>query len=239
MYIEIYNIKDSLIKTLPAGKRKGINRVEWELLMEPPKVPSSVQLLGQAMTGPTFPPGEYKIKIIKGENSYEGRLKITWEPSPRHSLADRDLRHTKLMEAYDMLEELAFIDRQITDIRDKAKAMAALSVKKSTKKSLEELAVRMDTWHAEISPIKEGRITGEERLRERLGNVYSGIMNYQGRPTDSQLERLEVLKVDISHYAEQVKEVVSNDLVTINSKLEKEGLNPIGVISLEEFIKEK
>jgi hypothetical protein len=239
MYIEIYNSNDSLIKTLPAGKRKGINRVEWQLLMDPPKVPSSVQLLGQAMAGPTFPPGEYKIKIIKGENSYEGKVKIAWEPSSRHSLADRDLRQAKLMEAYNLLEDLAFIDRQITDIRDKAKELAAQSGKKSTQKTLNELAGRMDKWHAEISPVKEGQITGEERLRERLANVYGGIMNYQGKPTDSQIDRLEVLKKDIGLYDQQVKGVIAGDLVTINGQLVKEGLQTISVITQEEFLKEK
>jgi photosystem II stability/assembly factor-like uncharacterized protein len=239
MYIEIYNDKDSLLKTLPAGKRKGINRVEWELMMDPPKVPSSVQILGQAMAGPTFSPGNYKVKIIKGENTYEGKVKVVWDPASQHSMADRDLRQARLMESYYLLEKLAFINRQITDIRDKSKEMAALSTKKSTRKTLNELSAKMDTWHAEISPVKEGQITGEERLRERLATVYGGIMNYQGRPTDSQIERLEALKTDVNRYGEQVGTVISSDLPAINAQLEKEGLKPITVVSREEYLKEK
>ena len=239
MYIEVYNEKDSLIKTLPAGKRKGINRVEWQLMMDPPKVPSSVQLLGQALAGPTFPPGIYKIKILKGENTYQGQVQVVWDPASRHSAADRDLRQAQLMKAYNMLEELAFIDRQITDIRDKAKATAAIATKSSTRKSLEELSARMDKLHAEIVPIQEGQITGEERLRERVANVYGSIMGYQGRPTDSQVERLDVLEKDVKGYNLQLQEVISTELPAINSMLEKEGLTPISVITYTEFSKEK
>jgi photosystem II stability/assembly factor-like uncharacterized protein len=238
MYIEIYDVGGALLETLPAGKRKGINRVEWQLLMDPPKVPASVQLLGQAMTGPTLPPGEYTVKIVKGENAYEGKVKVIWDPASRHSEADRDLRQEKLMEAYNLLEELAFIDRQITDIRDKSRVAAAASSKKSTRKTLDDLSARMGAWHSEIVPLKEGRITGEERLRERLGNVYSGIMNYQGRPTDSQIARLEVLKQDIDQFDKKVKSVISTELPDIDKLLEKEVLKPIVVITSEEFRKE-
>jgi N-dimethylarginine dimethylaminohydrolase len=104
---------------------------------------------------------------------------------------------------------------------------------------LDELSAKMDTWHAEISPVKEGQITGEERLRERLATVYGGIMNYQGRPTDSQIERLEALKTDVNRYDDQVGTVIASDLPAINAQLEKEGLKPITVVSREEFLKEK
>jgi photosystem II stability/assembly factor-like uncharacterized protein len=239
MYIQIFNDQDSLIKTIPAGKRKGINQVEWRLLMDPPKVPSSVQLLGQAMTGPTFPPGEYKVKIIKGENIAEGRVKVVWDPASRHSAADRDLRQEKLMEAYVMLEDLAFIDRQILDIRDKARASAALTTKSPTRKTLSELAARMDLWHAEIVPLQEGQITGEERLRERIANIYGAIMGYQGRPTDSQLDRLRKLGQDLGLFNTRLRDVISIELPAINLSLQNESLPPITVISKNEFLEEK
>ena len=37
---------------------------------------------------------------------------------------------------------------------------------------------------------KVGRITGEKRLRERLGDIYGGVMGYDGKPTRSQIEAL-------------------------------------------------
>lgn len=239
MYVEIYNDRDSLIKVLPAGKRKGINRVNWVMDMDPPKVPPSVQILGQALSGPTYPPGEYRVRIVKGDQATEGKVKVIWDPSSRHSEEDRDLRHEKLMMAYRLLEELAFTDRQITGIRDQAKQKAERTRSRATRKLLTELAGRMDQWHAEIVPVKEGQITGEIRLRERLGDIYSGIMSYQGRPTRSQTERLDLLQSEVERYGAQISQVTGKGLPLINQKLEEEGIGVVNVLSLEDYRKEK
>jgi hypothetical protein len=239
MYMEIYDENDSLIEELPAGKRKGINRVSWVTVMDPPKVPSSVQLLGQAMTGPTLSPGEYTVKIIKGEDTYEGKVTMIWDPASRHSIEDRNLRQVKLMKSYNLLEDLAFIDGQITDIRDKSNKMKERTSKKPVQKSLGKLAEKMDVLHAEIVPLKLGGITGEERLRERLANIYGGILSYGGRPTNSQIERLDLLEKSIRELDQRLKDIISSDLVTVNESLSKEGIGNISVITREEFEKKK
>jgi hypothetical protein len=239
MYIEIFDKNDSLIEKLPAGTRKGINRVQWVTVMDPPKVPSSVQLLGQAMTGPTLSPGDYRVRITKGENTYEGMVTMIWDPASRHSSADRDLRQEQLMKAYGMLEELAWTDRQITDIRDKSIKTKELTTKKPLLKSLDALIAKMNTLHEEIVPVKVGGITGEERLRERLAAIYGGILSYGGRPTNSQIERLDVLGKSMDDLEARLQQVIGSDLEAVNQSLEKEGLEPIIVVSRAEFEKEK
>ncbi len=239
MNLEIYDARDSLIKILPAGKRKGINRVNWVMDMDPPKVPPSVQILGQALSGPTYPPGNYRIRIVKGDQFTEGMVKVIWDPSSKHTDTERDIRHEKLMLAYSLLEDLAYTDRLITGIRDQAGQKTAVSKSKSTRNLLIELAEKMDQWHAEIVPVKEGQITGEIRLRERLGDIYSGIMSYQGIPTRSQTERLDLLQAEVARYGNQISKVIGAELPGINQKLEGEGLDEIKVISMEEYRKEK
>jgi hypothetical protein len=46
MKIEIYNAEGKLMNTLPAGKRKGLNRVQWYMRQKPPKVPPHRTWLG-------------------------------------------------------------------------------------------------------------------------------------------------------------------------------------------------
>ncbi len=235
MNIDIFDASGKLVKTIPAGKRKGINRVGWETSMDPPKVPSSVQLLGEAMMGPTLSPGTYTVKIRKGDDTYEGQVEIVWDPASKHSFADRDLRQEKIMKAYDMLEDLAFIDRQITGIKEQADTLEGLSGKKSTKKSLRDLSSQMTGMHEEIVPVKVGMITGEERLRERLADVYGGMMGYGGRPTQSQMERLDLLVESIDDISSRLKTKVDTEVADINKSLEKEGLKPITLLTREEF----
>ncbi|MEW6731748.1 MAG: glycosyl hydrolase, partial [Acidobacteriota bacterium] len=47
--IEIYDSDGKLITTLPAGKRRGINRVEWFMRLKPPKTPPAPTLAGGAL----------------------------------------------------------------------------------------------------------------------------------------------------------------------------------------------
>jgi hypothetical protein len=66
MSVEIYNSDGELVKTLPAGKNKGINYVEWAVRKKPPRVKASSPMLAfRTAFGPTFPPGEYTVKIKK------------------------------------------------------------------------------------------------------------------------------------------------------------------------------
>jgi hypothetical protein len=235
MYAEVYDEDGKLLETLPAGKRKGINYVPWITVMDPPKVPSSTTLLGSAFTGPRLPPGEYTVKIIKGENTYEGTVSMIWDPASRHTNEDRDLRHEKMMTAYRLLEDLGFCDAQVMDIRERAAEVKKQCTRKSTLKDLDELIGRMEDMHAEIVPMKIGGITGEEKLRERVANIYSSISGYGGRPTDTQIKRLEMVAKEVQDMGSRVQDIIDTDLVDINKSLEKEGLDAIVVTTREDY----
>jgi photosystem II stability/assembly factor-like uncharacterized protein len=235
MFIEVYNQDGKKIKTLPAGKRKGINRVQWRMVMEKPKVPSSVQLLGWAMQGPSYPPGDYLVKIVKNKDTIQGTVQVVYDENPHHAKADRDERHKYLMKAYVMLEDLAYLDNQIIEIRDQASAKAD-SVKGGTSKKLTALSSDMADLRLEILATKEGRITGEKRLRERIGDVYGGIISYQGKPTTAQIKRLDELDGQMEEYQKKVDDIIGNNLPELNEKLEKANVSPFELTKKDVFL---
>ncbi len=238
MSLEVFDAKGNKIKTLPAGKRKGINRVKWQMRMEKPKVPSSVQLLGNAMVGPEYAPGEYSVRIIKNKDTIMGNMMVEYYENPHHSSADRDKRHQIVMEAYNLLEDLAFVDNQIIEIGKQARQKSD-SVSGSMSKKLIALADNMDELRSRILATKEGRITGEERIRERLGEIYGGVMSYDGKPTQSQIDGLEELKQQINEIEDSLSELQNNQISKFNSKLAKSGVTPIKTTGREAFFKEK
>ncbi len=92
MSVEVYNSDGELIKTLAAGKNKGINYVEWAVRKKPPRVKAANPTLAfRTAFGPTFPPGDYTVRVIKGENIYEGKITLQTDPSAGHSAADMKL----------------------------------------------------------------------------------------------------------------------------------------------------
>ncbi len=239
MNIEIYSKDGKLIKTMPAGKRKGINRVSWQMYKKPPKVPSSVQLLGQAFVGPPYPPGKYTVKVNKGDNTYEGEIRVIYDTASPHSFADRDLRLEILTKAYDLLEKLAFIDAQVIDIRNKTKNKAKETDVEKLKSNLNELSNRMDSIRKEILATKQGRVTGEIKLREKIAKIYGNVMGYQGRPTNNQIERLDDLVNEVNILQEQLNHIVSVKIKDLNQELQNQGVDPLKIITYDEFMKDK
>ncbi len=237
MTLEVYNPDGEKIKTLPAGKRKGINRVKWMMRMEKPKVPSSVQLLGNVMVGPEYSIGDYTVKIIKNKDTIQGTVNVEYYENPHHSIDDRNYRHEVLMEIYNMFEDLAYLDNQIKEIRDQS-AQKADSVSGSTAKKLMALSKEMDDIRKEIMATKVGRITGEKRLREHLGEIYGGVMGYDGKPTQSQIDGLKELKIQQQDFEKQVQEIITNQLPEFNKKLEKAGVSAFHLTDKRNFMED-
>jgi hypothetical protein len=61
--VQILDDKGEVLQTIPGSKRKGLNKVYWDMRMKPPKVASGARLDFGGFTGPEVLPGVYKVKI--------------------------------------------------------------------------------------------------------------------------------------------------------------------------------
>lgn len=236
MSIEIYNNAGELVKTLPAGKNKGINRVNWVVRKKPPKVKASSPLLAfRSAFGPTFPPGEYTIKIKKNEAVYESKITLRVDPQAGHSEEDMKMQFETLNHAYSLLEDVSFADRQVTDLKSKLDKTLPELEESEFKNELKDLSVSLEKTHKELVATSPHRISGQRRLAEKIGEIYSGIINYSGKPTDSQIERLNLLEGVLLQYRAEIDSILSDELLKINTELKNLGLNEITVISREEY----
>ncbi|MBK9097952.1 MAG: glycosyl hydrolase [bacterium] len=176
MSVEIYNSSGELIKTLPAGKNKGINYVEWAVRKKPPRVKATSPTLAfRTAFGPTFPPGEYTVKIKKGENVYEGKITLQTDPSTGHSAEDMKLQYETLNKAYSLLEDISFTDRQATDLMEKLNKAKEKVSSDELKNSMTDLANRLDKMHKELVATSPNRLSGEVKLAEKLQIFIQGL----------------------------------------------------------------
>jgi len=236
MYVEIYDKDGKKVQTLPAGKRRGINKVRWYVRKKPPKVPASPQLAGFAMQGPTFPAGEYIVKVIKGDKTFESKINLKLNPNSMHSEEDRNIRQKSLTQAYDLLENLAFIDKQAVDIRDQAKKQSD-KASKSLKKKLLALSNSIDNLHKKLVATKEGNITGEEQLREKIATLYGYVLFFKGRPTDSQIARINDLEKEVDLINQKLQKTIQKEVEKLNKAIVKSKGDAIKLISKEEYLK--
>jgi hypothetical protein len=213
MYIEIYDSEGLLLKKLPAGNRKGINIVSVATSLDPPNVPRSPNILGEAAFGPDYAAGKYSVKLIKGNETFTTDLVLNDSPDWKHPAADRKLQRETLMRAYNMLEELAAIDQKILDTRDTLKTREAMARGSSLKK-IKSLIAACDAMHEKISATQsgEGGITGQVRLRENIAEIYGAVGGYPGKPTNLQLKALDNYGSQVTVFGERIDSMLKNDI---------------------------
>ena len=237
--LEVYNAEGKLMATLPAGKRKGINRATWFMRQKPPKVPPSPNLAGPSLTGPMVPEGTYTVKLIKDKEIFTGQVKIISDPSSPHPAADRALQQQTVWKLYGMQERLAFVDDAVTGVRDQARDRAKKTEGDAIAKELEAFADKLDALHKTLVATKEGQVSGEEELRERIVELYGWASQYGGRPSQSILDRIPVLEKEIDAAIATLDNVTSKDLSGLNSKLAGKKLDAIKFMTREEWDKKQ
>jgi len=233
--VEVYDAGGKLVSTLPAGKRKGVNRVEWPMRLRAPKIPSAADLVrsGGAFVGPRVPEGAYTVKLVKGKETFASSVTLVPDPRSTHSAEDRAFQQKTVRQLYDSLERFTFLTDRVVDLRDQAKARA------KEMKDLGAFAEKLDAVHKTLVATREGGfLSGEEQLRERLGMLYGAVNSYDGKPTSSQLKRMEILEGQLAA-KEKSFEAAVKDLALLNERLTAKKLAPLALMTREEWEKKK
>ncbi|MEL6673976.1 MAG: glycosyl hydrolase [Bacteroidota bacterium] len=235
LYLEVFDLEGNLLRKLPAGKRQGINRVEFATRSKAPKLPRSNTLAFQAAFGPSLPPGDYKVRLTRNDDQYETTVKLVLDPNSPHTDADRLANIQATQRAYDMIEEMGYQVQRVTELSEQAKARSEAV---SNKKLKTQLTAMADTWEARRKTLvatKTGGITGEVRVRERLAGAYGSISSYTGKPTQSQIRVLDQIEVILQSLDGDLDEVVNTGLPAINKKLKRAKQEEISLITREAF----
>jgi len=212
MYIELFDDAGNFLKKVPAGSRKGINMVRITTMMDPPEVPKSPNILGEAVIGPDYPSGKYTVRLVKGTETYTTDLVINDSPDWKHPEADRKLQRETLMKAYNLLEELAAVDQKILDAISHLQNRASTQ-KGSALRKTRNLISECESMREQISATQagEGGITGQVRLRENIGEIYGAVAGYPGRPAELQIKALENYAGQVKNYGKQIDELIINN----------------------------
>jgi hypothetical protein len=236
--VEIYDSKGKLMTTLDGTKRKGINRVTWPMRLKPPRSALGAQLEGGATVGPLVEEGTYTIKLIKGDKTFTGKLDLLPNPKSVHNSADRVTQRKVVSDLYNMIQELAFENQQIINLNDTIAKMLPSIKDKKLKQSITVLSDSLTAVRKSMVATREGTaITGEERLRERMGGLYATIMSFEGKPTDSQLDRVKGLQYDMDGVRKRLDKIYSSQLLKVNTALTKSGMRELKLLTREDFDK--
>jgi photosystem II stability/assembly factor-like uncharacterized protein len=228
--VEVFDEAGKLLATIPGSKRVGINRVAWQTSLKPPKIPPASTVLFGGFQGPRLPEGTYRIKLTKGKEVLESTVTLVADPRNPHSAEDRKLKQTTDMRLYDDIERLGYVGDQLVALRDGAKARAE-QASAADKRKLQAFADAADQLRTSFVATGDGFIGGDEKLRERLGNLYGSVVAYEGRPSPSQLARMEILEEEITAVEKRFADFQAKELAAVNKLLAAAKAEPLAVES--------
>jgi photosystem II stability/assembly factor-like uncharacterized protein len=229
MKLEIFDSQGKLVDTLPPNSRRGISRVEWPMRLKAPRVPPAAVAAFEANQGPRVLPGTYTVKMTRGKDTYSTQLVVGLDARAKFTLEDRKQEFDAAMRVYHLLGDMSFDVERINGVHESLLAhVGKLKAEDALTKRLQELAQKTDAMRKKIVATKEGgAVTGEERIREKTTGLYGDLLNYEGRPTDYQVARIDSLKKELEDVAAEFDALVAKDLPAVNKSLAQKKLEAI------------
>ena len=224
--LEIYDPSGKLVQTIPGSTRKGVNKINWNQRMMPPKTAvSSTKRDFGSFIAPQVLPGEYTAKLKVAGKEYTQPLKLVHDGSGNYTLADRELQFKTSMELYKMHEDLG---KTVADITSRQKALKDNMDKVKNpklKKQMQEYYDKLETLRAELVPTKQTSIFADEtRLREDITEVYAAVANTEAAPNNLQLDRVKSLRMKVDEAGQKNVQLANQYEEKIKAALVKENL---------------
>jgi photosystem II stability/assembly factor-like uncharacterized protein len=227
--IEVLDPSGKVVGTIPSSKRRGLNRVTWSMRMPPPRVPTAASTAFGAQLGPRLLPGTYTVQMTKDKDVYTTPLQVVPDPRSKVSAADRKAQFDLSMRLYNALGEMSNSVDRLNSVRLALDDRAAKAKNASLAQRLRTASSQVDELRRKIVATKEGgMITGEERLRENLADLYGNVaLFYEGQPSQMQTERADALARELSDVTSSYDAWTKKEMARINADLRKAGLEPI------------
>src|SRR6185295_2674455 len=227
--IEVTDANGRKIGTIPSSKRRGLNRVTWAMRLPAPKVPTAATAAFSASQGPRVLPGTYTVTMKKDKNTYTTPVDVISDPRSKHTAADRQAQWDLANKLYAQLGEMSFAVERINGVRTALDDRASkLPTADALTKRLRTASSDVDSLRRKIVATKEGgMITGEERLRENLTDLYGNVLFYEGRPSQTEVERTDALSRELADVVQSFDSWTTKELPAINAALAKKKLDPI------------
>jgi photosystem II stability/assembly factor-like uncharacterized protein/outer membrane lipoprotein-sorting protein len=233
--LEVLGPDNKVVDTVPAGKRRGINRAAWTMRVSPPRVPRAAQVAFNASQGPRVVPGTYTIRLTSGKDVIESKLQIDLDRRAPYKIADRKAQFDAAMRVHRLFGRMSGdVDRI-----EVAKNVAAANEEKLDKS--DELRKKLGAFKEELDGLKKlivatkegGAITGEERLREHADILYGALQIWEGRPTRYQLERIDTLAKELGDVEKSLDTLLASRVPQLDEELHKRQLQPIPTKAVE------
>jgi hypothetical protein len=221
MTLEVLDSTGKSVGTIPTSKRKGLSRLGWGMRLPPPRVPPAASAAGGAIVGPRLLPGSYTLKLTENDVVYQSKINVVSDPRATWTAADRQAEFELAVKLYGLLNRMTDDVERINGLRLALEARAAkLAPNDSLGVRLKGAVGAVDSLRKKIVATTEGgAITGEERLRENLSDLYGNVVNYEGRPSETQLQRADAIARELDDVMQSFDGWTAKEVPGLNALL--------------------
>src|SRR5947208_3289055 len=214
-----------------ATHSRGLNRVVWTMHRSPPHVPPAVQVAFAGTQGPRVPPGTYRIRMVRGDKTYDTQLTVGLDRRVKWTVAVRKAQYDAAMNVYTLFNDESALFARISGLRAQvAEAGKGRAEEDPLHKKLADFDGKLDELRRRIVATKEGgAITGEERLREHTDQLYGALLSWEGPPSAYQIDNIAAMRAELSDIDAGFAALTARELPALNSLLQKEGLKTLAV----------
>ena len=229
MKLEVLDSTGKVVSTIPTTKRRGLSRVTWSMRLPAPTVPSAASIAGGATIGPRLLPGTYTVRMTKDKDVLTTPLVVVPDPRLPHTAADRAAQFALAMKLAGMLGEMSSLVDRINGVR------LGLEDRATKLPQGDPLAARLRTASGAVDLLRKkivatkegGMITGEERFRENLADLYGSVNGYDGRPTQMEIDRTDAIAKEIADISRDFDAWMAGQLGPLNTELMAKKLDAI------------
>jgi hypothetical protein len=190
--------------------------------------------------GPTVEPGTYTVRLTKDKKEYTSTIELRPDKLTTHSREDRQARHNAVMKTYNMLEHMAYIADTLKGIKEDLEKIAKKDEKKlprKVKKFIEKQVEIVEGIRGEIID-PDADMYSSEKLQGKTITLYSSMLGYAGRPSQSQLTYVNTLETRLAEVEKRFNDFIERKLPNLNQWLAALKVAEIKIIPEEEYRKE-
>jgi len=215
---------------------KGMNQFVWNMLYPPAEKVDGLILWHGNVPGPKAAPGKYFFTIKADKDSTEGSFTIRANPVYPVTQQDYEEQTNFLLTIRDKFSEIQKAIRNIRDIRNQVNDFTARQGK-DIPKDIKQMA---DTINKQMTVIEEAlhqtrAKSGQDVLNFpiRLDDKISGLYDFASSGNSAPARQVKEAYADLSGQADvhlnNLKRLISDDLVKFNQLIREKALPVIGL----------
>jgi hypothetical protein len=239
--VTITDQSGTVVRDLKGPKEAGLNRIVWDLRLNPAAPPPPGQGEGGggffgAPRGPRVQPGVYTVKVSAGDKTATGNVTVQEDPRIQIVEADRGKLNEAIAKVYALQKSadaarktMQSLKTQITTLQTSLKDNT--EVAKPVNDSIQKLSDSLTAIQKKLvsTPDNTGgagpALPDEPRpLSQQINGIAGGLDSYTAAPTADELVRIEDLTKQLKDFFAELNKFIGEDVANLNKQLRDSGL---------------